>query len=160
MILARDLLYNGHLHSRYLDMLKLLIVAVVLAATSPLTRADSLLSSSNNFSEMYSENLIRSDLQNILKTQIRSIRLNTESHMEQLLKDNEKELSHKTEKALRQEYDQKPAESSDQIETVRDNNIRPRTLQMATTSRTREDTHAIEAQLFAHAHVQRPVSDH
>ena len=141
-------------------MLKLLIVAVVLAATSPLTRADSLLSSSNNFSEMYSENLIRSDLQNILKTQIRSIRLNTESHMEQLLKDNEKELSHKTEKALRQEYDQKPAESSDQIETVRDNDIRPRTLQMATTSRTREDTHAIEAQLFAHAHVQRPVSDH
>ena len=92
-------------------MLKLLIVAVVLAATSPLTRADSLLSSSNNYSEMYSENLIRSDLQNILKTQIRSIRLNTESRMEQILKDNEKELSHKTEKALRQEYDQKPAES-------------------------------------------------
>ena len=141
-------------------MLKLLIVAVVLAATSPLTRADSLLSSSNNYSEMYSENLIRSDLQNILKTQIRSIRLNTESHMEQILKDNEKELSHKTEKALRQEYDQKPAESSDQIETVRDNDIRPRTLQMVTTSRTREDTHAIEAQLFAHAHVQRPVSNH
>ena len=141
-------------------MLKLLIIAVVLAATSPLTRADSLLSSSNNYSEMYSENLIRSNLQNILKTQIRSIRLNTESRMEQILKDNEKKLSRKTEKALRQEYDQKPAESSDQIETVRDNDIRPRTLQMATTSRTREDTHAIEAQLFAHAHVQRPVSDH
>ena len=141
-------------------MLKLLIIAVVLAATSPLTIADSLLSSSNNYSEMYSENLIRSNLQNILKTQIRSIRLNTESRMEQILKDNEKKLSRKTEKALRQEYDQKPAESSDQIETVRDNDIRPRTLQMATTSRTREDTHAIEAQLFAHAHVQRPVSDH
>ena len=141
-------------------MLKLLIIAVVLAATSPLTRADSLLSSSNNYSEMYSENLIRSNLQNILKNQIRSIRLNTESRMEQILKDNEKKLSRKTEKALRQEYDQKPAESSDQIETVRDNDIRPRTLQMATTSRTREDTHAIEAQLFAHAHVQRPVSDH
>jgi len=141
-------------------MLKLLIIAVVLAATSPLTIADSLLSSSNNYSEMYSENLIRSNLQNILKTQIRSIRLNTESRMEQILKDNEKKLSRKTEKALRQEYDQKPAESSDQIETVRDNDIRPRTLQMATTSRTREDTHAIEAQLFAHAHIQRPVSDH
>ena len=141
-------------------MLKLLIIAVVLAATSPLTRADSLLSSSNNYSEMYSENLIRSNLQNILKTQIRSIRLNTESRMEQILKDNEKKLSRKTEKALRQEYDQKPAESSDQIETVRDNNIRPRALQMVTASRTREDAHAIEAHLFAHAHIQRPVSDH
>ncbi len=126
-------------------MLKLLIIAVVLAATSPLTIADSLLSSSNNYSEMYSENLIRSNLQNILKTQIRSIRLNTESRMEQILKDNEKKLSRKTEKALRQEYDQKPAESSDQIETVRDNNIRPRALQMVTASRTREDAHAIEA---------------
>ena len=141
-------------------MLKLLIIAVVLAATSPLTIADSLLSSSNNYSEMYSENLIRSNLQNILKTQIRSIRLNTESRMEQILKDNEKKLSRKTEKALRQEYDQKPAESSDQIETVRDNNIRSRALQMVTASRTRENAHAIEAQLFAHAHIQRPVSDH
>ena len=93
-------------------MLKLLIVAVALAATSPLTRADSILSSSNIYSEMYSENLIRSDLQNILKTQIRSIRLNTQSRMEQILMDNEKKLSHKTEKALRREYDQKPAESS------------------------------------------------
>ena len=109
---------------------------------------------------MYSENLIRSNLQNILKTQIRSIKLNTESRMEQILKDNEKKLSRKTEKALRQEYDQKPAESSDQIETVRENSIRPRSQQLVTTSRTREDTHAIEAQLFAHAHVQRPVSNH
>ena len=141
-------------------MLKLLIVAVALAATSPLTRADSILNSSNIYSEMYSENLIRSDLQNILKTQIRSIRLNTESRMEQILKDNEKKLSHKTEKAMRREYDQKPAESSGQIKTVRDNDIRPRKLQIITASRTREDTHAIKAQLFAHAHIQRPVSDH
>lgn len=140
-------------------MLKLLIVAVALAATSPLTRADSFLSSSNIYSEMYSENLIRSDLQNILKTQIRSIRLNTQSRMEQILEDNEKKLSHKTEKALRREYDQKPAESSSQIKTVRDNDIRPRKLQIITTSRTRKDTHAIKAQLFAHAHIQRPVSD-
>ena len=141
-------------------MLKLLIVAVALAATSPLTRADSILNSSNIYSEMYSENLIRSDLQNILKTQIRSIRLNTESRMEQILKDNEKKLSHKTEKAMRREYDQKPAESSGQIKTVRDNDIRPRKLQIITASRTRENTHAIKTQLFAHAHIQRPVSDH
>ena len=141
-------------------MLKLLIVAVALAATSPLTRADSFLSSSNIYSEMYSENLIRSDLQNILKTQIRSIRLNTQSRMEQILEDNEKKLSHETEKALRREYDQKPAESSSQIKTVRDNDIRPRKLQIITTSRTRKDTHAIKAQFFAHAHIQRPVSDH
>lgn len=141
-------------------MLKLLIVTVALAATSPLTRADSILSSSNIYSEMYSENLIRSDLQNILKTQIRSIRLNTQSRMEQILIDNEKKLSHKTEKALRREYDQKPAESSGQIKTVRDNDIRPRKLQIITASRTREDTHAIKAQLFAHAHIQRPVPDH
>ena len=141
-------------------MLKLLIVAVALAATSPLTRADSFLSSSNIYSEMYSENLIRSDLQNILKTQIRSIRLNTQSRMEQILEDNEKKLSYETEKVLRREYDQKPAESSSQIKTVRDNDIRPRKLQIITTSRTREDTHAIKTQLFAHAHIQRPVSDH
>lgn len=141
-------------------MLKLLIVAVVLAATAPLSRADSILSSSNIYSEMYSENLIRSDLQNILKTQIRSIRLNTQSRMEEILKDNEKKLSHKTEQALRREYDQKPAESSGQIKTVRDNDIRPRKLQIITASRTREDTHAIKTQLFAHAHIQRPVSDH